>query len=173
MEFDVVTLEESDHPVDGEQAPDFVRPLVNAEYWEDVSLSQLAGDRPVLLVFHSMDGAFPSTYIWKELCERAFDEYDVTVVGVSISTPYEHRSFIDERGLAERGFRLYSDPAADVARSYGIDHELDGMAGVREPRPAVFLLDTDLTVRYNWVASEWPEFPDYDELEAAVEQHCS
>lgn len=173
MDFEVVTLDESDHPVDGEQAPDFARPLVNAEYWEDVALSELTASSPVLLVFHPMDGAFPATYIWKELRERAFDEYDVTVVGVSISTPYEHRSFIDEHGLGERGFRLYSDPAAEVASSYGIDHELDGMTGVREPRPAVFLLDKKRTVRYSWVASEWPEFPDYDELEAALEQHRS
>jgi peroxiredoxin len=42
------------------------------------------------------------------------------------------------------------------------------MAGVAEPRPAAFVLDGDLTVTYAWVATEWPEFPDYDAIEAAI-----
>jgi peroxiredoxin len=43
------------------------------------------------------------------------------------------------------------------------------MTGISEPRPAVFLLESDLTVRYAWAASEWPDFPDYDAIEAAIE----
>jgi peroxiredoxin len=38
---------------------------------------------------------------------------------------------------------------------------------VSEPRPAVFVLDTDRTVQYVWVAQQWPDFPPYDEVEAA------
>lgn len=30
---------------------------------------------------------------------------------------------------------------------------------------AVFLLTADRTVQYTWVAQEWPDFPDYDEVE--------
>jgi len=129
----------------------------------------LYAEGPVLLVFHPMDGAFPATYLWNELRDRAFDEYDLTVVGLSISTPYEHESFIEERDLEETGFRLFSDPANGVAERYGIDHSLDGMQGISEPRPATFLIDTDGTIQYSWVAEEWPEFPDYDDLEAAIE----
>jgi peroxiredoxin len=113
-----------------------------------------------------MDGAFPATYTWTELTSRAFDEtYDVQVVGVSISTPYEHKELIAERGM---DYPLFSDPANGVAAEYGVVHDLDGMAGVTEPRPAVFLIDTDDTVRYAWVAEEHPEFPDYDEIESAL-----
>jgi len=32
-----------------------------------------------------------------------------------------------------------------------------------------FLIDEDGTISYSWVAEEWPEFPDYDDLEEAVE----
>lgn len=169
MEFDVVDLPEADHPVMGDEALDFTRPLVNDEFWEDVSLSELYTEEPVLLVFHPMDGAFPATYLWNELRDRGFDGYDLTVVGLSISTPYEHESLIEERDLEGTGFRLYSDPANGVAQRYGIDHSLDGMAGITEPRPATFLIDTDGTIRYSWVAEEWPEFPDYDDLEDAIE----
>jgi peroxiredoxin len=165
--FDVVDMGPADHVDEGEQAPDFTRPLVNDEYWEDVALSELTGEGPVVLVFHPMDGAFPATYIWNELRDRDFADYDASVVGLSISTPYEHKTFIEERGVA---FRFFSDPANGVAETYGTVNDLDGMAGIREPRPAAFVIDGDRTVRYAWVAREWPEFPDYDELEAAVKR---
>jgi peroxiredoxin len=171
--FDVVELDEPDHPEEGETAPDFVRPLVTDEYWEDVALSELTAEGPVALIFHPMDGAFPATYLWNELRDRGMDDSGATVVGLSISTPYEHKQLIEERDLADTGFRLFSDPANDVAATYGIVNDLDGMEGISEPRPAAFVLDGDRTVRYAWAASEWPEFPDYDELEAAIDRVAS
>ena len=170
LDFEVVDLGEPDHPEEGETAPDFARPLVNDEYWADVSLSELTDDGPVALIFYPMDGAFPATYIWNELRDRSVDEYDVTVVGLSISTPYEHKTLIEERGIEDTDIGLYSDPANGVAAQYGIVNDLDGMTGVSEPRPAAFVLDGGRTVQYAWAASEWPDFPDYDELEAAIEQ---
>ncbi len=175
VDFDVVDLGPADHVAEGETAPDFTRPLVNDEYWEDRSLSSLAAGEgadedggPVLLVFHPMDGSFPATYIWNELRDR--DLSGVTVVGLSISDPYAHSQLIEERGM---DYRLFSDPANGVAREYGIEHDLDGMTGISEPRPATFLLDADLTVEYAWVAEEWPAFPEYDELQAEVERVVS
>lgn len=163
VDFDVVELPEADHIAEGDTAPDFTRPLVNDEFWENSSLSDFTDREPVLLVFYTMDGAFPATYIWNELRDRAWhEEYDVTVVGLSISTPYEHKTLIDER---EMRYKLFSDPQNEIASEYGISMDLDGMAGISEPRPSMFLLDTDRTVEYAWVASEWPEFPDYDEVE--------
>lgn len=163
LDFDVVDLEKSNHPDEGAQAPDFVRPLVNDEYWEDVALSELTADGPVLLVFYTMDGDFPATYIWNELRDRSWDaDHDVTIVGLSISSPYEHKTFIKER---EMSYKLFSDPQNGVAEEFGIVNDLDGMAGISEPRPAVFLLDEERTIQYAWVAQEWPEFPEYDEIE--------
>ncbi|WP_254545516.1 redoxin domain-containing protein [Halomarina pelagica] len=165
VDFDVVELGPADHPSVGEEAPDFTRPLVDDEYWEDASLSDLYAEGPVLLVFHTMDGAFPSTYVWNEIRDRGWEER-VEVVGCSISSPYEHKTLIEERGIDSR---LFSDPQNGVAERYGIANDLDGMAGVREPRPAVFLIDGEGTIRYAWVASEWPDFPDYDEVEEAID----
>lgn len=169
-DFEVVDLPDANHLTEGDTAPDFTRPLVNAEYWEDSSLSSLTDDGPVLLVFYPMDGAFPATYIWNEIRDRGWGSEagsdGLTVVGCSISTPYEHKRFAKERGM---DYRLFSDPGAGVASEYGIEHDLDGMAGVVEHRPAVFLLDEDRTVEYAWVASEWPDFPDYDEIESAIQ----
>jgi peroxiredoxin len=166
LDFDVVELSEADHVAEGEQAPDFERPLVSDEFWEDVALSDLTAQGPVLLVFYPMDGAFPATYIWNELRDRAFGAYGARVVGLSISTPYEHGTLVEERGI---DFELFSDPANGVAEQYGVVNDLDGMTGIREPRPATFLVDEERVVRYAWVASEWPELPDYDELESVLD----
>jgi peroxiredoxin len=164
--FEVVDLPAADHVSEGDTAPDFTRPLVNDEYWEDVALSELTAEGPVVLVFYTMDGAFPATYMWNELRDRGFDAYDATTVGLSISTPYEHKDLIESR---EMDFDLFSDPTNAVAEEYGVANDLDGMTGISEPRPAAFVVDADRTVQYAWVAGEWPEFPDYDELEAAVD----
>ena len=166
--FDVVDLGPADPPAVGTEAPDFTRPLVNDEYWEDVALSELLEDGPVVLVFHTMDGDFPATYVWQAIRDRGWDEYDAEVVGLSVSTPYEHSRFLEEWDL--EAFRLFSDPGNGVAEAYGIAHDLDGMTGIAEPRPAVFVVDGDGTIRESWVSTEWPAFPPYDDLEEAIER---
>ncbi|MFB6107193.1 MAG: redoxin domain-containing protein [Halobacteriaceae archaeon] len=168
LDFDVVELPPADAVAEGETAPDFTRPLVRAEYWEDVSLSALLEEGPVCLLFHPMDGAFPATYVWQEVRERGWGtDGAVQVVGCSISTPYEHKTTIRERDL--EAYALFSDPGNGVAESYGVAHDLDGMAGVSEARPAVYCIDRDRTVRYAWVAEQWPDFPDYDAVEGALD----
>lgn len=149
----------------GDRAPEFTRPLVNADYWEDVALSDLAEANPVLLVHYPMDGTGTTKSTWIELRERGWGSDELTVVGVSISTPYEHSQLIDRHDLP---FALFSDPAAGVAEAYGTVHDLHGMAGIRGHRPAVFLIDPDLTVRYAWVTEQWPPEIPFEAIEAAI-----
>lgn len=165
VDFDVVTLPPTEHVSVGETAPDFTRPYVTTEYWEDRAFADLLDTGPVTLLFHPMDGAFPTTYLWQAVRDRGWPR-ECTVVGVSISTPYEHKELLRHHELQDVG--LYSDPGAGVADRYGITHDLDGMTGFTEHRPAVFVVDTDRTVTYAWVADEWPAFPDYDAVEAAI-----
>jgi peroxiredoxin len=165
VDFDVVSLDATDHPEVGDEAPEFTRPLVDGEVWQDVSLSALLQDGPLVLVFHPMDGAFPATYVWNEIRERGWTDR-IDVVGLSISTPYEHKRLIEERAIDAR---LFSDPQNGVAEKYDIVNDLDGMAGISEPRPAVFVIDGERTIQYAWVADEWPAFPDYDDIEAAID----
>ncbi|MFB6268242.1 MAG: redoxin domain-containing protein [Halodesulfurarchaeum sp.] len=168
MRSKVTELGPTDHVEAGETAPDFVRPLVNAEFWEDVALSDLLEEGPLLLVFHPMDGAFPTTYIYNELREREIAD-EVQIAGLSISTPYEHKTTIEDRGI-EHYAGLFADPQNGVAEEYGITHALDGMTGIEEPRPALFLIDEERTVQHVWVAERWPEFPEYDDLEDAIDE---
>src|SRR6056297_4224255 len=100
VDFEVVELPDTDHVAEGDTAPDFTRPLVNDEYWEDASLSELTDEGPVLLVFFTMDGAFPATYVWNEIRDRAWDDdHELTIVGLSISDPYAHKQLVKERGI--------------------------------------------------------------------------
>ena len=163
VDFDVVALPETDHVAEGDAAPDFTRPLVNAEYWEDRALSDVV-DGPTLLVFHPMDGAFQGTYLYNTIDDHGWAD-DLDVLGLSISTPYAHKRLLADRG---DGVRIFSDPGADVIEAYGVAHDIDGMTGITESRPAVFLLDGDRTVEYAWVASEHPEFPDAEAIDDAV-----
>jgi len=114
-----------------------------------------------------MDGDFPATYIWQEIADRGWEEH-AQVVGLSISSPYEHARFLEEWDVEQ--YRLFSDPKNEVAEAYGIAHDLDGMPGVSEPRPSVFVIDDDRTIRTGWVATDWPEFPPYDELENVIDE---
>lgn len=164
--FDVVDLPETDHVEVGDRAPDFTRPLVNREFWEDVALLDLTAEGPVVLVFYPMDGTGSATYTWIRLRERSWDERNARVVGVSISTPYEHIAFIEDHDLP---YQLFSDPGNGVAERYGVVHDHHGMNGISGARPAVFLLDTDRTVRYAWVASAWPDRPDYGAIKEAID----
>ncbi len=165
VDFDVIELPPADAPGPSEQAPDFTRPLVTAEYWEDVSLAELLEDGPVLLVFYPMNWGGKSIYTWNEIRNRAWGD-QVQIVGLSIGTPFDHGRFIEAR---EMDYPLFSDPRNEVAREYGVAHDLHGMAGIEEPRPAVFLIDTDRRIEYAWVADVWPETPPYDDVEAALE----
>lgn len=165
MDFDVVSLPETAHPTPGDTAPSFTRPLVTTEGWTDTSLETVLEDGPVTLVFHPMDGAFPALYLWEAIDDRGWAEH-TQVIGISISTPYEHAQFLRDRDLA--AYRLYSDPGADVAATYDVAHDLDGMAGITEHRPAVFIIDSDRTIEAAWVATEWPAFPPYDDFEPTI-----
>ncbi|MFB1064491.1 redoxin domain-containing protein [Natrinema sp. H-ect4] len=163
-DFEVVELGPADHPEPGEAAPDFTRPLVTDEFWEDRTLSELVDERDgrTILVFTPMTGSFLAKYVWDELAERDWDERADRVVGVTASTPYGVKRFLADN---DSPFTFFSDPGNEVAASYGIDHDIDGMTGISEPRVAFFALDTDCTVEGAWVATDWPEFPDYDDLE--------
>ena len=111
-----------------------------------------------------MDSAFQGTYLYNTIDDHGWAD-DLDVLGLSISTPYAHKRLLADRG---DGVRIFSDPGAGVIEAYGVAHDIDGMSGITESRPAVFLLDGVRTVEYAWVASEHPEFPDAEEIGDAI-----
>ncbi len=113
-------------------------------------------DDRVVLVFHAMDGAFPATYVWNEIRDRAWHE-QATVVGISISTP---RPSVKKDFITVRLPAVWTPPTVSHSSTASTGPRRDGR--YRRAAPAVFLLDEERTVQYRWVAAEWPDFPDYE-----------
>lgn len=157
------SLPPTDHLEVGDVAPSFTRPLVNADFWEDVPIDDLLSE-PTLLLFYPMDGTGVATSTWIEIRKRGVDPD--RLVGCSISTPYEHDAFIDAHRLP---YRLYSDPGNGVAEAFGVVHDHHGMA-ISGARPSAFLLDADRTIRWTWVGAEWPARPPFDEVERVLSE---
>jgi peroxiredoxin len=154
----------------GDQAPNFTGPLVTPDGdGEDVSLSELLDDRPVLLCFYTNDFSPDCIDQW---C--SFRDYDwftandnVQVVGVSKSRPTTHRKFIDYLDL---NFPLFADTDLEIAAAFDVDYRVFKVAP--RSRRSCFLLDQDGVVRYRWI-SEHPLDPTRDtppvgDIQAAI-----
>jgi peroxiredoxin len=123
----------------GSKAPEFTLKDYNKQ---DVSLSSLLGQKPVLLVFYPF--AF-SGICTGELCQLRddFASFDgVQVVGVSVDTPFSLKKWAEQEGYQ---FPLLSDfwPHGAVAQQYGVFNEKAGMAN-----RGTFLIDKTGVVRF-------------------------
>ena len=167
LPFDIVDLPPCDPPGSGDSAPDFKRPLVSPGHWQDTTLENITRDGQSLLVFLPMLGSSPARHFWTGIGERNWTErFDLQLVGVSISTPYEASTFLKTHQYPGR---IFSDPCDSVADSYDLAVEQDGLTGFTAARPAVFHLDTDQMIHHRWVAETVPDSPDFDAFEAAIE----
>ncbi|CAA9252260.1 MAG: Thiol peroxidase, Bcp-type [uncultured Actinomycetospora sp.] len=98
----------------GQPAPAF---SLTSDRGETVSLADLRGHR-VLVYFYPAAGTPGCT---KEACDfrdnlTAFDDADVTVLGISPDKPEKLAKFRDEEGLT---FPLLSDPDRSVMQAWG------------------------------------------------------
>lgn len=155
----------------GANAPDVMAPLVAPDGTvETRSLSSLVADQPVLLAFYTMD--FSPDCV-KEWCDfRDFDWFasgtQVQVIGVSKSGVRIHRRFIDRLGL---NFPLFADSDLDVARAFDVDYRAFRL--FERARRSCFLVDSEMTVRYRWLAEHWldptRETPPVSEIHEAIQ----
>jgi len=158
-------------PSVGDDAPLFSAPLVTPDGdVEETPLSDLLGEKPVLLAFYTNDFSPDCVEEW---C--SFRDYDwfasgerVRVVGVSRSRAYTHKKFIDYLGL---GFPLYSDRDLAIADAYGVKYRAFKVAA--RAKRSVFVVDTDGTIRYVWVGDHpldpTRDHPPLDEIRETVE----
>lgn len=143
----------------GEQVRDVSETLVRPDgTTQEVALSDLLDDGPVLLTFYTNDFSPDCVEEW---C--SFRDYDwfasgdtVQVVGASRSRAYTHEKFIDYLGLQ---FPLFADTDLELASAFDVDYRVFKL--VRRSRRSCFLLDEDGVVRYVWM-SEHPLDPTRD-----------
>jgi peroxiredoxin len=160
---------------EGDTAPDFTLQGVDDFRITEFTLSeQLRRSDFVILSFYVFDFSPVCT---TQVCElRDVDLFEmvdgVTIWGLAPDGPYAHEAFIDSEDLS---FPLLCDTAQRVAETYDVLWtEKDGFE--RVPKRALFLVDSDRTVRYRWVAEdnwdEWTNEP-FREMKATISQRRS
>ena len=128
----------------GSKAPEFV---LGNENGEEVSLTDLLEDGPLILYFYPADFT-PGCA--KEACSIRDIHNDIQAVGLNVAgvSPQDaesHAKFRDEYGLP---FTLLSDPDKDVIKMF----DVDGMFGIGVTR-ATFLISQDRTIQDAIVAN--------------------
>ena len=148
----------------GKSAPDFTLPNTSREA---ISLSALRGKKVVLAFFPA---AFTGV-CKKELCTfqeslSELNDANATVLGISVDAPFSNGAFASQNGVS---FDVLSDYARTTVAAYGVElHDFAGMAGYTASKRAVFVVDTEGTVTYEWVGPNPGVEPDYDAVKAAL-----
>ncbi|ELZ00250.1 MULTISPECIES: redoxin domain-containing protein [Halobacteriales] len=150
----------------GDTAPTFTATLGTSDH-EPFNFEDHIGTDPVVLAF--FPGAFtpPCTNEMVALQERIdeFGEGGATVFGVSADSPFSQGAFREEHGIE---FDLVSDMAGDAIRAYDLEINIEPLGLYDVANRAVFVVDEDRTITYDWVADDPTNEPDYDELTEAV-----
>ena len=151
----------------GDTAPDISATIGTSDH-EPFELGDHLGDGPVVLAF--FPGAFtpPCTNEMIAFQEHAdaFEAAGATIFGISADSPFSQGAFREEHGIE---FDLVSDMAGDAIRAYGLEIDIAelGLHGIANR--AVFVLDEEGEVVYDWVADDPTNEPDYDAVLDAAE----
>jgi len=153
----------------GDQAPDFTAPLANGEVGEFTLSNALEDEAPIVLAF--FPGAFTSVCshemnTFQDRLETLTDS-GATLYGLSVDSPFTLNEFREKLSLE---FDLISDANREIIHEYDAATAFDQYGIDELAQRAVFVIDGSGTVTYAWVADNAGMEPDYDEVEAAVDE---
>jgi len=149
----------------GDQAPDVTLP---SHTNEQVSLASLYQAQPTVVVFFPL--AFTSTCT-EELCTfrddlALYNDLGVQVAAVSVDSPFVLERFRKEIGA---DYLFLSDFNREASRGFGVLREAPLGPGLRNASDrAVFIVNTDGTVRYVWHSPNPSLLPPFDEIREAL-----
>jgi peroxiredoxin len=149
----------------GDAAPDFELFTDEMEPW------RLSGQKghPVVLLF--FPGAFTSVCTDElNTVSNDLDAYgEATVVGISTDSPFVLHEFRKVEGLS---FPLLSDHNAEVAQLYGAkyDGNFTPMKLDRIAKRSAFVIDEGGTVQYAEVLENAGHQPDFDAIQATLDE---
>ena len=134
----------------GRQAPDFTVPavLANGEIVDQYNFFDATDGKYAIVFFYPLDFTFvcPSELVALDKAVDAFKEHNVEVVGVSIDSQFTHNAWrntpLDRGGIGPVRYTLAADINHTVARSYGVEHPVAGVA-----LRGAFVIDQDHIVR--------------------------
>jgi peroxiredoxin len=148
----------------GQNAPDFSLPNTSRE---TVTLSGLKGKKVILAFFPA---AFTGV-CQQELCTFQsslveLNNANAVVLGISVDAPFSNGAFAAQNGVE---FDILSDYSRSTVAAYGIElNDFAGMAGYTASKRAVFVVNEEGQVTYEWVGPNPGVEPDYDAVKAAL-----
>ena len=151
----------------GDAAPTFTATYKGSDH-ETFDLGDHLGEGPVVLAF--FPGAFTppcsNEMVALQGHHTDFAAAGATLFGVSADSAFSLGAFADEYDLE---FDLVSDMAGDAIEAYGLAMDIPDLGLYGVANRAVYVLDDDGWVVYDWIADDPTNEPDYEELLAAVE----
>ena len=150
-------------PSIGDMAPDFT---LTAQDKSSATLSDMRGSR-VILAFYP--AAFTGVCT-KEMCSFSdgmvsLESSGARVLGISVDSPFSNAAFAEANGIT---FPLLSDVHREAVEAYGVALGDFVIPGYTVAQRSVFVVETDGSIGYAWVADNPGLEPDYD----AVMTHC-
>ena len=143
----------------GENAPDFT--LMAAQDRSMVTLSEV-GKRTILAFYPAAFTGVCST----ELCTftdsmSKLNDADAAIFGISADNVFANKEFAESKGI---GFPLLCDVQREAIDSYGLAISDFGAPGFTASQRAIFIVETDGSIAYSWVAENPGMEPNYDEI---------
>ncbi|MXR52262.1 redoxin domain-containing protein [Halovenus sp. WSH3] len=154
-------------PQTGDDAPLFTATVGTSDH-EPFDLGEHIGDGPIVLA--TFPGAFtpPCTNEMIAFQEHLaeFEEAGATILGLSADSPFSQGAFREEHGIE---FDLVSDMSGEAIRAYGLEMDIEDLGLYGIANRAVFVIDNDGQIVYDWVADDPTNEPDYEDVLAAVQ----
>ncbi len=150
-------------PSVGDMAPDFT---LTAHDKSSVTLSEMRGGKVILAFFPA---AFTGVCT-KEMCTFTdgmanLDSSGVSVLGISVDAPFSNAAFADANEIR---FPLLSDVHREAVNAYDVGLSDFVIPGYTVAQRSVFVVESDGSISYAWVAENPGIEPDYE----AVMTHC-
>ncbi|OOF84878.1 peroxiredoxin C [Rodentibacter ratti] len=148
------------------QAPDFTSSAVlgNGEIVDNFNFKKHVEGKAAVIFFYPLDFTFvcPSELIAFDHRYEEFKKRGVEVVGVSIDSEFTHNAWrntpTENGGIGPVKYVLAADIKHEIARAYGIEHPIEGVA-----LRASFLIDKDGIVRHQ-IVNDLPLGRNIDEM---------
>ena len=151
-------------PSVGDIAPDFT---LTAHDKSPVTLSDLRGRRTILAFYPA---AFTGVCT-KEMCTfsdgmSSLSSSGASILGISVDSPFSNAAFAEANGI---GFPLLSDVHREAVDAYGVSLSDFVIPGYTVAQRSIFVVESDGSIGYSWVAENPGIEPDYN----AVMAHCA
>ena len=89
-----------------------------------------------------------------------------SILGISVDSPFSNAAFAEANGI---GFPLLSDVHREAVDAYGVALSDFVIPGYTVAQRSIFVVESDGSIGYSWVAENPGIEPDYD----AVIAHCA